>query len=94
MSTVTNLASDQVNATILAIGDELILGECVDTNSSWIASQLAAAGVMTIEHRSVRDDRQEISSAVGISVATAEREWEFARRWLGTKLTGTKKRRK
>ena len=30
----------------------------------------------------------EISSATGMSVATVEREWEFARRWLGSKLMG------
>jgi len=28
----------------------------------------------------------EISSATGMSVAMVEREWEFARRWLGSKL--------
>jgi len=28
----------------------------------------------------------EIATATGLSVASAEREWEFARRWLGTKL--------
>jgi len=32
----------------------------------------------------------EISTATGLSVATVEREWEFARRWLGSKLKRTK----
>jgi len=28
----------------------------------------------------------EIASAIGTSVATVEREWDFARRWIITKL--------
>jgi nicotinamide-nucleotide amidase len=41
---------------ILAIGTELLLGQIVDTNSSWIGEQLAAAGIDTCEHRKVGDN--------------------------------------
>ncbi|HLM18676.1 MAG TPA: competence/damage-inducible protein A [Acidimicrobiia bacterium] len=41
---------------VLAIGTELLLGQIVDTNSSWIGEQLAAAGVDTCEHRKVGDN--------------------------------------
>jgi len=34
-----------VNATIFAIGTELLMGELVDTNSSWIAGRLPALGI-------------------------------------------------
>ena len=36
---------------VLAVGTELLLGQIVDTNSSWIGEQLAAAGIDTYEHR-------------------------------------------
>jgi nicotinamide-nucleotide amidase len=41
---------------VLAIGTELLLGQIVDTNSSWIGEQLAAAGIDTYEHRKVGDN--------------------------------------
>ena len=41
---------------VLAIGTELLLGQIVDTNSSWIGEQLAAAGLDTCEHRKVGDN--------------------------------------
>ena len=41
---------------VLANGTELLLGQIVDTNSSWIGEQLAAAGIDTLEHRKVGDN--------------------------------------
>jgi nicotinamide-nucleotide amidase len=41
---------------VLAIGTELLLGQIVDTNSSWIGEQLAGAGIDTFEHRKVGDN--------------------------------------
>ena len=37
---------------VLAIGTELLLGQIVDTNSSWIGEQLALSGIGT--HRQVK----------------------------------------
>jgi nicotinamide-nucleotide amidase len=45
-----------VRVDVLAIGTELLLGQIVDTNSSWIGEQLAAAGIDTCEHRKVGDN--------------------------------------
>jgi nicotinamide-nucleotide amidase len=45
-----------VRADVLAIGTELLLGQIVDTNSSWIGEQLAAVGIDTMEHRKVGDN--------------------------------------
>jgi nicotinamide-nucleotide amidase len=52
-------------AAILAIGDELTLGQSIDTNSAWIADRLDSIGVATIEHATVADDRSAITSAIG-----------------------------
>ena len=41
---------------VLAIGTELLLGQIVDTNSSWMGEQLAGAGIDTFEHRKVGDN--------------------------------------
>jgi nicotinamide-nucleotide amidase len=41
---------------VLAIGTELLLGQIVDTNSSWIGEQLAMVGLDTMEHRKVGDN--------------------------------------
>jgi len=53
-----------MNAIILSIGDELILGQSVDTNSAWLSQQLAAVGIDVIEHRTVADDRAGIAAAL------------------------------
>ncbi len=53
-----------VAAAILAVGDELVLGETLDTNSAWLAKQLAREGVAVLEHATVRDDREQITQGV------------------------------
>lgn len=48
---------------ILAIGDELALGQTIDRNSGELAARLASMGVMAGEHHTVADDRQAIAEA-------------------------------
>lgn len=43
-------------AAILSCGDELALGETLDTNSQYLARQLADLGIETVEHVTVGDD--------------------------------------
>lgn len=57
-------AETTMKAALVSIGDEVVLGESVDTNTAWIAAQLAERAVSTVEHRSVPDDRDAIASAV------------------------------
>ena len=45
-----------MQAAILSIGDELVLGQTVDTNSGYLSSQLASKGIMTLLHQTVADD--------------------------------------
>ncbi|MEQ8850252.1 MAG: competence/damage-inducible protein A [Phycisphaerales bacterium] len=51
-------------ATILAIGDELTLGQTLDTNSRLISQRLSELGVMVIEHATVEDDLNRIVSTL------------------------------
>ena len=42
---------------VLAVGTELLLGQIVDTNSTWIGEQLAAAGIDSYLHIQVGDNQ-------------------------------------
>src|SRR5687768_14153417 len=53
-----------MNAIILSIGDELVLGQTVDTNSAWISQQLAAIGCGVLAHMTVGDDKPAIERAI------------------------------
>ena len=53
-----------MKATILTIGDELLIGQIVDTNSASIARHLNAAGIVVARKESVGDDRTAIVDAV------------------------------
>jgi len=52
-----------MQAAILSIGDELALGQNLNTNSQWLATELAARGVIAVEHRTIDDDRVRIADA-------------------------------
>lgn len=43
-------------AAILSIGDELTLGQTLDTNSQWLSGELAAVGIDVVEHVTVPDN--------------------------------------
>lgn len=49
---------------LLSIGDELLLGEVVDTNSARIAARLADEGIVTARKLTVGDDEGEIAGAL------------------------------
>ena len=49
---------------VLAIGTELLLGQIVDTNSSWIGEQLAAVGISCFQQTKVGDNHARIVSAL------------------------------
>jgi len=61
-----------MRAAILAVGDELTLGQKTDTNSAWLAERLMAAGILTIEHRTLPDDRGAIAVAVAELAARSD----------------------
>ncbi len=53
----------QVNAEIIAIGDELLYGQIADTNSHWISQQLDQVGVRVVRKTTVGDNREDMLSA-------------------------------
>ncbi len=51
-------------AEIITIGDEILIGQIIDSNSAWMAQQLNAAGIRIKQISSVSDDREHILSAL------------------------------
>ncbi len=47
-------------ATIITIGDELLIGQVIDTNSAWIAQELNKAGIFVKRRVAVGDDENDI----------------------------------
>lgn len=52
-----------VKAEIIAIGDELLYGQIVDTNSHWISQELDLMGVKVVRKTTVGDNRTDILAA-------------------------------
>lgn len=61
-----------MNAIILSIGDELVLGQTVDTNSAWLSRQLATVGCGVNAHLTVGDDQRAIEQAMLESVGRCD----------------------
>ena len=53
-----------MRAEIITIGDELLIGQVVDTNSAWMAEQLNENGIELFQITSVHDDREHIIAAL------------------------------
>lgn len=61
-----------MKATILTIGDEILIGQIVDTNSVSIARHLNAAGIVVCEKSSIGDDRARIVASIERALAQSE----------------------
>ncbi len=53
-----------VNTSIITIGDELLIGQVVDTNSAWMAQELNKAGITVKRRVAVGDNWEEIWKAL------------------------------
>jgi nicotinamide-nucleotide amidase len=51
-------------AAIISVGDELILGQTLDTNSKWISERLSERNVRVVEHVTVADDLAEQTAVI------------------------------
>ena len=57
---------------MIAVGTELLLGQIVDTNSSWIGEQLAANGIDSLIQVKVGDNRERIMNVLRSALADAD----------------------
>ena len=53
-----------MQAEIITIGDEILIGQIIDTNSKWIAEQLNEIGISVYQITSIQDDKAHIIKAV------------------------------
>ncbi len=60
-----------MRAEVIAIGTELLLGQIVDTNSSWIGEQLALAGIDSLHQVKVGDNAERIRDAIEQALSRA-----------------------
>lgn len=55
---------EKVIAAIITIGDELLIGQTIDTNSAWMAKELNRAGIWVHRRVAVGDKREDIIKAL------------------------------
>ena len=61
-----------MKAEIITIGDELLIGQVVDTNSAWMAQRLNEVGISLHQITSVHDDREHILTAIDEAFSRAD----------------------
>ena len=61
-----------MKAEIITLGDELLIGQVVDTNSAWMAERLNKAGIALHQISSVHDDREHILKALDEAFSRAD----------------------
>ncbi len=61
-----------MQAEIITIGDEILIGQITDTNSKWIAEQLNEIGVSVYQITSVQDDKQHILKSIAEAEENAD----------------------
>jgi nicotinamide-nucleotide amidase len=61
-----------MQAEIITIGDEILIGQILDTNSKWIAEELNKIGVSVYQITSIQDDRKHILKAVEEAQSNAD----------------------
>lgn len=61
-----------MTAEIITIGDEILIGQIVDSNSAFIAKELNKIGISVFQITSVQDDKQHILNALEEAAGRAE----------------------
>ena len=61
-----------MRAEIITIGDELLIGQVVDTNSAWMAQRLNEMGISLYQITSVHDNRKHILKALDEAFSRAD----------------------
>lgn len=62
----------KIQATIITIGDELLIGQVVDTNSAWMAQELNKTGIAVRRRVAVADEWNEIWNALDTELQLAD----------------------
>ena len=65
------MMNQQIYASIITIGDELLIGQTIDTNSAWMAQELNKIGVWVKRRVAVGDTREDIWQALDEEAASS-----------------------
>jgi nicotinamide-nucleotide amidase len=63
---------NSIKASIITIGDELLIGQVIDTNSAYIAQSLNKIGVSVQNRIAVGDDKEAIIKAMNIAASDSQ----------------------
>lgn len=61
-----------LTSAVVAVGDELLLGDTVNTNAAWLGAELAAVGAPVVSAVAVGDDLARMVSAISLALAEAD----------------------
>lgn len=61
-----------MKAEIITIGDEILIGQVIDTNSAWIGEQFNLNGIEIYQITSVHDDQNQIIEAINHAVGKVD----------------------
>lgn len=61
-----------MQAEIITIGDEILVGQTLDTNSNWIAQQMNLLGIPIYQNTTIKDTREHILSALETAYKRSE----------------------
>lgn len=61
-----------MRADILSIGDELLIGQTVNTNASWIGKELSMRGIRIMQTTAIPDDDEKIIEAIDAALLRSE----------------------
>lgn len=63
---------NNTKAVIITIGDELLIGQVIDTNSAWIAQQLNILGIDVVRRIAIGDSKEGIITALQEELKSAD----------------------
>ena len=66
------MATNRVKVEIITIGDEILIGQIVDTNSAWMATELNKSGFELAQITSVHDDANHIIESLEMALKRAD----------------------
>lgn len=66
------MKTNSVKVEIITIGDEILIGQIVDTNSAWMSVELNKAGFEIVQITSVHDDAAHIVASLNLALERAD----------------------
>ena len=63
---------NMIKAEIITIGDEILIGQIVDSNSAWIAERLNSIGIDVYQITSISDEKHHIINAIDLAKQRAD----------------------